>query len=407
VIRLAILLCGVTLVGWAGAGNGPFPGGAGSQDVTGLSWDPDAGNLYVATASGRAFVIAGPAFEGAARARLSATSLDFGGVVLGDEAILSSRVSNPGALEVTISALSEPDGAFARLDAVDSCPLPPFPLPSGQSCLLSYRFQPTAAGDASATLNIGNDGVDGDLMLALSGTGLEAGLALSSGQLDFGSPSLDGAPILRELILTNSGNTDLTMSSIEAATAPFSGPTEASSCAELPLVLSAGSSCSLVYTFAPDAPGTFAQGLAIVSSAGSRAFSLLGQALPASAGPPDVIIEPRQVIFGAVALGTVLDSELIRVEHLGGDTLSIGNIVVVEQSGGQFEIPGNSDFCSQRSLAAGQSCAFRVRMTPDQIMPGPFAEIELESNAAAAPLKITVLGSGGELFGDRFEALLD
>ena len=406
-IRLVILLCGVTLVGWAGAGSGPFPGSAGSQDVTGLSWDPEAGHLYVATASGRAFVIAGPTFEGVARARLSATNLDFGGVVLGDEAILSTRLSNPGALEVTISALSQADGAFVRLEVDDNCPPPPFLLASARSCQLSYRFQPTAAGEASASLTIVNDGVDGDLLLSLSGTGLEAGLTLSAAQLDFGSPSLGATPVMREVVLTNSGNSDLAVNSIEAATAPFSGPTDASSCAEPPLMLSAGSSCSLVYAFAPETPGTFAQALVIVSSAGSRAFSLLGQALPASVGPPDVVVAPQQVVFGAVALGTEMASDLIVVKHRGGDTLTIGNIVVLEQSGGQFDIPGGSDFCSQRSLAAGQICAFRVRMVPDQIIPAPFAAIEIESNAAAAPLKVNVLGGDGELFSDRFEASPD
>ncbi|TVQ36744.1 MAG: choice-of-anchor D domain-containing protein [Wenzhouxiangella sp.] len=405
--RLILAGAALTLACAASASNGPFPGSHGVEDVTGLSWDPEAGILHVATGSGRAFALSGPEFEGAARARLSETSLDFGGVDLGNEAVNSSLLSNPGSLAVEISTIGEPGADFFRIASEQGCPQPPFQLGSGQSCELSYRFEPTSPGATDTSLSITSDSIDGDLELSLSGTGLQAVLALSTGQLDFGAVTMDAIPVTRELTLTNTGNTDLAINSVESPAAPFAGPTEASDCAEPPLVLAPESSCSLVYEFAPEQPGTFAQGLAIGSSAGTRAFSLLAQALPPSSGAPFVSIEPSRVVFDIVAPGTVLDSELILLEHLGGDPLEIGDIVVVQQSGGQLQVPGDSDFCSQRSLSPGQSCAFRVRLIPDQTVPGPLAEVEIESNAADAPLRITVVGSQGALFRDRFEAIMD
>lgn len=100
--------------------------------------------------------------------RLSASSLNFGQVVVGTSKDLSFTVFNDGDADLTVSDLTLASGPFSVVS-----PTVPFTVAAGSSQDVSVRFSPTAAGVADATLRVISDDPDeGSLPVSLLGEGL-------------------------------------------------------------------------------------------------------------------------------------------------------------------------------------------------------------------------------------------
>jgi len=111
--------------------------------------------------------------EPASTLSLSSTSHDFGNVVLGSPASFGFKLSNNGASDVTITAVSI---SQAGTDFTVPTPVPPFLLKAGKSTFVTAGFSPTSEGQQSATATLTMD--DGTtLQIGLSGTGEASGVA--------------------------------------------------------------------------------------------------------------------------------------------------------------------------------------------------------------------------------------
>jgi hypothetical protein len=183
---------------------------------------------------------------------LSPLALDFDGVLIGASAKLAVQVTNASASPVSFTSISA-SGDYSTSTTCTGT------LAANASCTIQVAFTPTATGVRPGTLSIASSATALPLTVALTGTGLQPRLLVSSNNLAFGDVIV-GTPASLSLTLTNSGsipitNVALTASSDYAVTTPCPATT-----------LAAGATCTVQVTFTPSAVGSRPGTLAITSS---------------------------------------------------------------------------------------------------------------------------------------------
>jgi uncharacterized repeat protein (TIGR01451 family) len=104
---------------------------------------------------------------------------------------------------------------------------------------------------------------------------LEGELTITPAEVDFGDQNVGTTSAPETVTLGNSGTASLDITALSSAKPPFS--TLGGSCPPVPITLAPGASCTLVYTFAPTAPGPASQVLDVTANAaGSGTITLEG-----------------------------------------------------------------------------------------------------------------------------------
>lgn len=128
------------------------------------------------------------AFAAIAGLVVSPLSLNFGNtdIDVGDTQIVT--LTNDGAVEVSVSALTLSDNDNYALDTAD-CGATPVLAP-GDSCDLGLSFEPGAAGTFNATLSVdSNDSDEPSIVVQLSGIGIDGGGDNGDGGCSLGAAS--------------------------------------------------------------------------------------------------------------------------------------------------------------------------------------------------------------------------
>src|SRR5690606_27385849 len=103
----------------------------------------------------------------------SPSPLDFGAVVLGEQATRALRLRNTGSQPLTVTDIDLTGNAAFSLVAP---PATPFTLGPGQERSLNVRLAPTALGSQAAALAVASNDTDTPtLTVPVSGTGVEEG----------------------------------------------------------------------------------------------------------------------------------------------------------------------------------------------------------------------------------------
>ena len=99
-------------------------------------------------------------------------------------------------------------------------------LQPGDICTLNLRFTPAAVGTRSASLIVLDDAADSPQSISLVGTGIEPGMSLSAGQIDFGGQRVGTASGEQSVTVSNSGTAPFTVRSsrVSAARTPLTSP---------------------------------------------------------------------------------------------------------------------------------------------------------------------------------------
>jgi uncharacterized protein (TIGR03437 family) len=205
---------------------------------------------------------------GSPQLSVSASSLPFGNVTVGQSSTLSANLNNSGTAALTLGNVSVSGTGFSLV------PLPAavFIAPGGTQAVM-VKFAPASAGPASGTLSISSNG--GNASVSLSGTGVSAGapaISVAVTTLDFGRVTT-GQTKDQTFTINNNGNAPLTVTSLTAG-APFSVVSPST-----PINIAAGSSTVVTLRFAPSAAQSYSATLTIASndpSTPSLAVSLTG-----------------------------------------------------------------------------------------------------------------------------------
>ncbi|PYT70181.1 MAG: hypothetical protein DMG39_16405 [Acidobacteria bacterium] len=238
-----------------------------------------AGSVSVTSDAGNSPATIALSGTGAAvTSQLSATpsSLSFGSVNLGGGSSLGVTLTNNGNSNVTISSVSTSGTGYSTSGVSANATLTP-----GQTATLNVTFAPTAAGNVTGTVSVSSNASNSPTTIALSGTGaaVTSQLTATPTSLSFGSVN-EGASSSLGVTLTNSGNSDVTISDVSTSGAGYSASGVSANA-----TLTPGQTATLNVTFAPTAAGSVAGSVAATSNAGNSptTISLSGSGLAQSA----------------------------------------------------------------------------------------------------------------------------
>ncbi len=170
-----------------------------------------------------AFLLAGCASNGPlkpvaeASLSVSANSLNFKTVVLGQTVTQTLHLSNSGTAALEISKLTLPDSEF-----VITGPSVPRALLPNMGLDYTLTFTPTTAGSATAALTIQSNAVNSVASVSLAGVGekVVTTMEVSPASLNFGKLNLQ-ATATKAVTLQNTGDVNITISGITVSGSGF------------------------------------------------------------------------------------------------------------------------------------------------------------------------------------------
>ena len=196
----------------------------------------------------------GPASQGGVA--LTPPSLDFSSLLVGSTSAAQNVVlRNLGSAPLSIAAI-QANGDFSETNDCGSS------VPAAGSCSLTITFTPTSGGTRVGSIVIQDDGAQSPHAVSLTGSGIGAGVSLSSQSLTFSSIAVGQNSAAQAVTLTNSGTQALTVASVQVA-GSFA---QTNNC---PASIAPSSNCTINVAFAPTATGSSSGTVTIRDNAGS------------------------------------------------------------------------------------------------------------------------------------------
>jgi hypothetical protein len=317
----------------------------------------------------------------------SPSSLSFGSVSV--NALSSPQgftVMNIGSQRITIQSVASSSSQFKVTG-----PSLPLAVSPGQGVSFQVLFQPTSAGNFSGSINVYLNRYLRAKSVAVSGTGLTSAqnppppaptylLSASANSLNLGS-LLVGASGSQSIVLTNTGNSSVSISQVAVTGAGFTAGGFA-----VPLTLTAGQNATLTVAFSPVAAGNVTGSVSVISNATNSPTTI---ALTGSGIAPTRILSPSvsSLSFGNILVGKTSSPQTVSITNSGNSSVTISQFTV---SGAAFTAGG---LTVPATLAAGQSASLTLSFTPSAA--GTVSgSVSVVSNATNSPTTIALSGSG-------------
>jgi hypothetical protein len=199
---------------------------------------------------------------------VSATSLSFGSVQVGQTAAATLTLSNSGSASIQVTQIGFSSQDFSLAGKV-TLPLTIYP---SEDYNLTLQFAPSAAGAASGTVTLTNSGKTDSVAVSLSGTGeakaTAPGLDLQSASVSFGDVQVD-TTAAQSVTITSSGTAALTISAVNINGSGFTA-----SGLTLPQTLNPGKSADLTISFDPGTTGAAAGLVTLTTNASSDSSTI-------------------------------------------------------------------------------------------------------------------------------------
>jgi Abnormal spindle-like microcephaly-assoc'd, ASPM-SPD-2-Hydin/Protein of unknown function (DUF1573) len=296
---------------------------------------------------------------------------------------LTVTLTNKGTKSVSFTSYTV--GATEFAISKNTCPASGKTLGAGRNCTISLTFTPTGAGTASSTLTV----VDGDVaspqIVNLSGTGTAAPtVQLSSTRLAFGDVVENGSSIM-SFTLTNTGTTNLTISSTTITGTDSSMFVQTDDC---PSPVLPNSVCTFNVTFSPMNTTVDSATLTINDN---TALGMQTVALTGTGALPRVNFTPDVLAFGDVLVGSS-SSLTDTVTNIGNVPLTIIKIAL---TGSDTKYYTESDNCprSPSTLAAAATCVVTIKFTPTT-SGGLNSSLTITDNVSAGSSTMNLTGTG-------------
>ena len=262
-----------------------------------------------------------------ALASLKETALDFGKIEIGSEKLRQLTFSNPSSLPVQVTGRIV--GAGSDEFSMSSLTLAP-----GETRTQDVSFHPQRAGVKRAALAITPCKGCGDVLVTLTGEGLEQALVAEPPSVDFGLVPTDFT-VTGVAVLRNLSTEPRTVTAISFAAG--SDPDFQSGGTPVPLVIAGGATATVdlkyVSTHLDAATGT------LVLNVDSARHPTLDIPLKGVGGGTKVCVAPLLLEFGKHAVGTRTDSQ-VTVRNCGGPGFSftVDSATLLTGAGTQFQL---------------------------------------------------------------------
>ncbi|HEX8083733.1 MAG TPA: choice-of-anchor D domain-containing protein [Solirubrobacteraceae bacterium] len=328
----------------------------------------------------------------------SPDTLSFGARDIDDGAttVQTSTVTNSGSETVDLGGVTVTgdDSHFVRLTDQGTDCTADTSLTAGQTCEVRIRFDPSTVGAKAATVTVESNAAD--VTVALSGTATQTQLTAAPDALAFGSKDVDdGATATQTSTVTNTGTEPVTIAAVAQSgdTDDFVREVASGECA-VALVLTAGQTCTVRLNFDPATTGAKSFSLTLDSDAPDEAVSATGTGIQTelSRSPTSLSFGARDIDDGATAVQTAT------ITNAGTETVDLDAITLGGSDPGQFErlTDQGTDCTAATTLAAGQTCALRLRFDPTTVG-AKAATVTVDSNAADVTMSLSGTGIQTEL----------
>lgn len=311
----------------------------------------------------------------------SASSFDFGVVVVGSRGTRSLTLQNIGAQTCTLSSIAPDAAGSAARFLVVSGPPTPAALASGGSATVTVGYEPQDGNppDTGSLDVMVNDPTLPNGRLAVSVTGTPATVsgcgvrivpaAGAGGRvLDFGTRMVGSTGTLTATV-TNTGASACSIGSLTWATTADRVVFDMASSQGLPATLATQQSLVLTATFRPTAPATWAAGANTVTfstgdsapsecgtlTAGCKQIGLSGAAVPSTT----VVTVPDAIDFGNVATGCRSVAQIVLLWNNSTTSVTLGTAAVQNSAFSLTQQPA-----ANTVLQPGNSAEYRLRFAP-------------------------------------------
>jgi len=317
---------------------------------------------------------------------LSASSLNFGSVIVNSVSTQAVTLTSTGTAAVTISGASVTGTGFTVTGATF-----PMTLNPSEAVTLQIQFQPTVAGTATGQLIVGsNSSSDGMAMVALSGTGTAVSpspqtspqLSLSASSLNFGSVIVNSVST-QAVTLTSTGTAPVTISSATLAGTGFT-----TSGLSLPVTLDPNLAVTLQIQFNPTAGGAAAGQLLIQSNSSSGSTVVVAlSGTGVAALNPQLSVSASNLDFGSVPLNSV-STQSITLTSTGTSPVTISSAI---PAGAGFTLSGAS---FPLMLDPGQATTLWAQFTPTT-MGTATGQLTISSNSLSSSTIVVAFSGNG------------
>jgi|GEM_PF-3130567 len=249
---------------------------------------------------------------------LSAGSLDFGQVPMGDVEIASLWATNEDTASFSIVTLSAPGPYFAVVD-----PPVPYELQTGGSVEIVVEFSPTHVEHFSSTLTVGtNHQLPVVRYAGLDGEGTQPSVELSTTTVDFGIVAL-GDTATANLWARNAGGVDVVLEDAQISDPAFEIATPG-----FPTTVPPWDSALVGLRFVPGSPGPVSGVLTLTSD--DPFHEELHVNLSGSGPVPDILLPLPYVFFGEAVVGVDTLAQTLAVANVGLANLEVAALSVAD-----------------------------------------------------------------------------
>jgi hypothetical protein len=177
----------------------------------------------------------------------NASNVSFGKVVVGNTNSQPITLRNSGNATLTFSQLAASGTGVSLTGLSTSTTIAP-----NSSVTFNAVFAPSSTSAVSGSIKLVTNGVPSPLVIGVTGTGsaAQAGLTLSPSSLNF-STVAEGSSKTLSSTLTNTGNSNINISSVKVSGAGFSAGGVSGG-----TILTPGQSTTLIVTFSPNSVGS-------------------------------------------------------------------------------------------------------------------------------------------------------
>jgi len=308
---------------------------------------------------------------------LPATSLSFGGVVVGQLSTAQTvPLTNTGDLPLTGISITV-SGPFTESDTCGT------QLAGGASCTISVVYAPSQLGLQTGTLTVGDITRAQPQTVALSGTGVQPpAIGVSPSSLSFAVQQVGVASSLT-LTVTNTGGAPMANVGFQiTGQAAGSFSTGVTTCGA---TLANGSSCTVQVIFTPSAAGGSSAALVVSSSS----LGVAPVTVPLNgAGQVQfgLNVSPAQLTFGVIGVGQSSAAQTVTVSNTSSGAIGSPAFSVPAQ----FSVTQNA--CTG-SLAAGANCTIGVVFQPTAAGAAS-GTLTVSSASVATPATVLLSGTG-------------
>ena len=304
----------------------------------------------------------------------SASSLNFGNILVGSSASQAVTLTNTGNSSVSISQISVSGTGFTAGGVTL-----PVTLSVGQGVALLVGFSPGLAGTSTGSLTVVSNATNSPTTISLAGTGVQPQISVVPTSANFGNVTV-GITNTQTVTVSNLGSANLSLTQ-----ATVSGSGFGLSAVTLPLSLVPGGSAALTVSFTPASASSTTGALTLVSNAPNSPLSVM---LSGTGVSPvlQLSASPTALSFGSVTIGSS-GTQTVTLTNTGNSAVSLSQITM---AGTGFSYSG---LALPITLSAGQSTSFNVIFAPatSGSLTGTSTVV---SSATNSPTTISLSGSG-------------